>query len=117
MDRSFCMPEMKRDIKTYTPAELMVWIPQLIARNDLHAFYISHAWLHLRAEVLKEQHYECQLCKEKGLYVPATNVHHKRTVREAPWLALTKSNLLCLCDECHYAIHHGQKNRWDDERW
>ncbi len=63
---------MSRQYRTYTPAQLMIWIPQLIARNDLHAFYISKAWLHLRAEVLKEQHYECQLCKAKGLYVPAT---------------------------------------------
>lgn len=108
---------MKRQYRTYTPAQLMIWIPQLIARDDLHAFYISKAWLHLRAEVLQEQHYECQRCKEKGLYVPATTVHHKRTVREAPWLALTKSNLIALCDGCHYEIHHERKSKWDDEKW
>lgn len=108
---------MKRQYKTYTPAELMAWIPQLIAQNNLHAFYISKAWLHLRADVLKEQHYECQLCKQKGLYVPAATVHHIRTVRRVPWLALTKSNLLAVCEECHYEIHHKKKVQWDDERW
>ena len=107
---------MKR-YKTYTPEELTVWIPTLIAKNDIHAFYISKAWLHLRDEVLREQHYECQLCKKKGLYVPATTVHHIKTVRRFPWLALTKSNLLCLCYECHYEIHHGHKSKWKDERW
>jgi 5-methylcytosine-specific restriction endonuclease McrA len=108
---------MSRQYKTYTPEQLMIWIPQLIARNDIHAFYISKAWLHLRAEVLKEQHYECQFCKAKGLYVPADTVHHKRAVRDAPWLALTKSNLIAVCDDCHYNIHHRKKAKWDDERW
>ena len=108
---------MSRQYKTYTPSELTAWIPSLIASDNLHAFYISKAWLHLRAEVLKEQHYECQLCKAKGLYVPATTVHHIKTVRQAPWLALTKSNLIAVCDECHYNIHHKQKPKWNDERW
>ena len=108
---------MSKQYKTYTPAELAEWIPKLAAANDLHAFYICHAWLHLRAEVLKEQHNECQRCKDKGLFVPATTVHHKQTVRRAPWLALTKSNCQALCDECHYEIHHGNKPKWNDERW
>lgn len=112
-----CFLKDMKSFKTYTPGELMIWIPELIARGDLHAFYISKAWLHLRAEVLREQHNECQICKEKGLYVPATTVHHKRPVREAPRLALTKSNCIALCDECHYEIHHGHKSKWDDEQW
>jgi 5-methylcytosine-specific restriction enzyme A len=109
--------DMPRRYKTYTPEELTVWIQELIKKNDIHAFYICHAWLHLRDEVMTEQHHECQRCKAKGLYVPATTVHHVKTVRRFPWLALTKSNLLCLCDDCHYDIHHPHKPKWDDERW
>jgi 5-methylcytosine-specific restriction endonuclease McrA len=108
---------MRSHYRTYTPAQLVIWIPQLIAQNNLHFFYCTHAWIHLRNEVLKESHNECQICKAKGLYVPATTVHHIRTVREAPWLALTKNNLLAVCDDCHYNIHHRQKPKWDDERW
>ena len=108
---------MRKGYRTYTPAELTVWIRELIARDDLHAFYSCKAWLHLRADVLREQHYECQACKAKGLYIPATTVHHVRTVRSAPWLALTKENLLCLCDDCHYEVHHGKAQKWRDERW
>ena len=108
---------MPRPYKTYSPQELTAWIPQLIARNDLHAFYISKAWLHLRAEVLRQQHYECQMCRAKGLFVPADTVHHIRTVRRAPWLALDKSNCTALCNECHYEIHHRHKPKWNDERW
>lgn len=106
-----------RTFKTYSPEELTIWIQQLITKDDLHAFYICKAWLHLRADILKEQHYECQRCKEKGRFVPATVVHHVKTVRRYPWLALDKGNLLALCDECHYEIHHGKKKKWADERW
>lgn len=108
---------MPRSYKTYTPDELTLWIQKLIAEDNIHAFYVCHAWLHLRADVLKEQHNECQLCKAKGLFIPATTVHHVKTVRQSPWMALTKSNLLCLCEDCHYAIHHNNKPKWNDERW
>ena len=108
---------MPRKYRTYTPEELTTWIRTLVARDDLHAFYICHAWLHMRAEALREQHYECQRCRANGLYVPATVVHHIKTVRRFPWLALAKDNLLCLCDDCHYEIHHSHKPKWNDERW
>ncbi|WP_373419508.1 HNH endonuclease [Sporanaerobacter sp. PP17-6a] len=51
------------------------------------------------------------------MYVPATTVHHIKTVREYPWLALTKANLMAICEECHYQIHHKNKPKWDDERF
>ena len=108
---------MPRQYRTYTPEELTTWIKKLIAQNDIHSFYVCHAWIHLRTDTLKEQHNECQLCKAKGLFMPATTVHHIKTVRQAPWLALTKSNLLCLCNNCHYEIHHKNKPKWNDERW
>ena len=111
------MKGRQRKYRTYTPHELTIWIQELIARDDLHAFYICKAWLHLRAEVLKEQNHECQRCKAKGMYVPASTVHHKQPVKAAPWLALTKNNCEALCDECHYEEHHTHKPKWDDERW
>jgi len=111
---------MKRRYKTYSPSELNNWIKELISTDNIHAFYITKAWIHLRRETLKEQHNECQECKKKGLHELASTVHHIKTVRKYPWLALTKSNLLCLCDKCHYEIHHPASNKkckWDDERW
>jgi 5-methylcytosine-specific restriction endonuclease McrA len=108
-----------RTYKRYSPAELVRWIREMESHNDYrhHAFYISKAWLHLRNEVLNEQHHECQLCKTKGLFVPAVTVHHIKTVRSRPDLALTKSNLLCVCADCHYKIHHSNISRWNDEKW
>lgn len=101
----------------YTPESLTGWIQELVAADNIHGFYICKPWLKLRALVLKEQHYECQDCKAKGLYTPATTVHHEKTVRKFPWLALTKSNLTALCDECHYARHHKTESKWNDEKW
>lgn len=99
--------------------ELIQWISTLIRNNNVHAFYTSALWEKVRAEVLSEQHYECQYCKEKGLYVPASTVHHVKYLRLFPQLALTKSNLKAICDECHYFIHHRSegKPQLNIERW
>ena len=108
---------MPKKAKERTQEETTLWIYDLIQANDLHAFYISTAWLRLRAEVLREQHHECQICKAKGRYAQADTVHHIKTVRKYPWLALVKGNLIAVCDTCHYEIHHGGERKWGDERW
>lgn len=102
-----------------TAGELAVWIRSLIRQDNLKAFYNSAAWGHLRQEVLDGQHHECQLCKAKGLFASADTVHHKEPVRKRPDLALTKNNLLAVCNQCHYEIHHTAKHReqLNEERW
>jgi 5-methylcytosine-specific restriction protein A len=97
--------------------ELVQWIKGLINHNNIKAFYNSAVWQHVRQEVLKEQHNECQICKSRGMYVPAVTVHHIKYLRQHPELALTKSNLMAVCEECHYNIHHRKKPKWNDERW
>lgn len=107
-----------RGYKTYTPEELTRWIRAMEARGDYrhHAFYSTHAWRHLRDDVLDDQHHECQVCRARGDYTTATTAHHLKTVRQAPWLALTKDNLIAVCDDCHYKIHHPEE-KWQDEKW
>lgn len=97
--------------------EIVQWIDSLIRHNNIKAFYNSALWEHMRQEVLKEQHYECQICKAKGIYTEAVTVHHIKYLRQHPELALTKSNLMAVCDECHYMIHHKNKPKWNDEKW
>lgn len=97
--------------------ELVLWINKLIKDDNLKVFYNSALWEHVREEVLIEQHYECQVCKEKGLYTPAVTVHHIKYLRLHPELALTKSNLKAVCDICHYEIHHQPKIQLNIERW
>lgn len=103
--------------KVLSTKELVDWLNKLIVDDKLHTFYCCKPWLHLRAQVLKHQHFECQMCKAKGKYEPATVVHHKEPVRKRPDLALSESNCLALCDDCHYEVHHKHKPSWDDERW
>jgi len=99
--------------------ELVQWIRTLIHSNSIVKFYKGNLWRHLRQEVLDEQHGECQICKGKGLVETATMVHHIRHVRQHPELALTKENLMSLCNECHYQIHHTikYKKQLNKEKW
>lgn len=110
---------MKQQRKTISPDELTRWIKTLVAENALHRFYICKPWRHLRAEVLRDQNDECQMCKASGKHAPAETVHHIKTVRRAPWLALTKANCVALCGNCHYKIHHPPHERaqLNAERW
>lgn len=103
--------------REYTPAALVEWITPMIRRGNLLPFYTSTPWERLRAEVLEEQHHECQICKERGAYTEADTVHHIRPVKQRPDLALTKGNLIAVCAGCHYEIHHKRAARWNDERW
>lgn len=105
-----------KERKIIDSQELTAWIPKLAAQGRIIEFYKCKPWLHLRAEVLEEQNYECQICKAAGRYTAATAVHHIKTVRRFPWLALTKNNLLAVCDDCHYKIHHPQKHL-NEEKW
>lgn len=86
-----------------------------IESGDLHRFYTCAQWLRLRAEVLAEDKYECQFCKDKGIYTRATIVHHINHVRRHPELALSKyyiddngnrkRQLVSCCDKCHEEQH------------
>ena len=91
----------------------------LIRDNKLIRFYCSTTWEHLRLEVLDEQHHECQMCKDKGIAETATVCHHILHVRQHPELALTKSNLITVCDSHHWYLHHSIqcKTLLNEERW
>ncbi|MBV4424912.1 HNH endonuclease [Clostridium tyrobutyricum] len=91
--------------------QLVQWINSLIKYHNIKAFYNSALWIHIRQEVLAEQHYECQVCKSKGAYSIAETVHHIQFLRKHPELALTKSNLLAVCKKCHNELHP-EKHKW-----
>lgn len=110
-----------------------VWIKELIEQNRLDKFYKSKAWKELSAAVLKENHYECQHCKERGIHKRARSVHHVKHVRKYPSLALSRfyevkgvrhKNLIPLCEECHNKEHKkgffsaSKKGKfYNEERW
>lgn len=99
-------------------------IIKLILAGNIHAFYKSREWQIIRAEVLKEQHYECQRCKSKGEYSSGNIVHHIKHIKEYPELALVRSNLMVVCYACHNELHPEKafkfkvkKKPINEERW
>ena len=109
----------------------MIDAKKLIDEGKEHSFYQSTDWLRVRAKVLKLDRYECQACKVKGRYSPATHVHHVKHLKDRPDLALSiydedtgERQLVSLCFECHRAEHpemqhaHPSKPRFSTrERW
>lgn len=123
--------------------ELVQWIRYLYSINRIDKFYKHRLFKHLREEVMKEQHYECQMCKEQGKLTIVKPigvsknkkrsgvVHHVNEVKTHPHLALSKyyfddrgnkqRNLIVLCDNCHEIVHERcakkQKEVLTEERW
>jgi 5-methylcytosine-specific restriction endonuclease McrA len=64
----------------------------------------DNAWNRLSVRVRTEQPL-CEVCQESGIVTAATEVHHKVTIEDAPWLRLERSNLISLCNGCHRGIH------------
>ena len=118
-------------------AELAAWIRELIRTDQLYRFYKGNEWIALRAEVMREDHYECQHCLERGIYTRAEMVHHVNEVRKRPDMALTKEyidpitkekkrKLVSLCNPCHelehdrfenYRSKYGVERFTNEERW
>ncbi len=94
-------------------------------------FYELKEWRKLRKEVLKLDKYECQMCKDIGLYKKSDTVHHINYVKLHPELALSKyyvdsegnmkRNLVSLCHNCHEKAHNYRQKQISkpltEERW
>ena len=121
--------------------ELVKWIEHLNSINRMDIFYNSKYFKRLKREVHREQHNECQRCKEIGKLTivrakerfKRTGVcHHVKEVKEYPELALSKyyideegnkqRQLIVLCNECHEIEHNRfspipKKEQLNEERW
>lgn len=88
--------------------------------NEAKKFYKSARWIHKREKILKRDHYECQVCRqririadEEGKQLSAEDrkirraviVHHIRHLKDNPELALDDDNLISVCHECHDRLH------------
>jgi 5-methylcytosine-specific restriction protein A len=76
-----------------------------MARAEFSRFYHSKAWLHLSQEVRTRAFHLCQLCQR-----PGNEVHHIIPITldniDNPLITLNPDNLICLCHDCHNAIHN-----------
>lgn len=99
------------------------WVRKISAGSyrGWKAFYHTSEWKRRRRTVLKRDRYACQKCRQQGKYTKANTVHHKEHLRKAPELALTDSNLISLCAECHETVHpEKHKKKYKEitvERW
>lgn len=107
--------------------------------KEAKAFYNSKEWKRKREKILERDHYECQECRErlrvaaargKRLYGKdakirrATEVHHKKELKDYPQLRLDDENLVSLCVKCHNDKHGRytkkflkRKNVVSKEKW
>ncbi|MEG1141834.1 MAG: HNH endonuclease [Clostridia bacterium] len=76
------------------------------ANESYRLFYTTQAWKNKRAEILKRDNHECQMCKALCRYKPATDVHHILNLLDNYDKRLYNDNLISLCHECHYNIVH-----------
>lgn len=94
------------------PGAWLLRLEALIASGREDAFYSWGQWRSLRDDVLKLDHWECQLCKAKGRYRRGSIVHHVKHLRDRPDLALSVwdpdtgvRQLLTVCKACHELEH------------
>lgn len=104
------------------------WIEYLWAHKNLSdwdvtckRFYNSNVWREVRAQVLKLDHNECQLCKDRGLFTQAQTVHHVIHLRDNPDLALSiyysnKRQLISLCNDCHNKVHPEKSKAFKEDK-
>lgn len=108
-----------------TQKELKAYIEKLIEDDCLWKFYKRKEWIKLKNEILKENHYECAICKKHGKITRydidkdgnkklISTVHHNQYVKTHPELALSRTytykgktyiNLIPVCKACHNRIH------------
>lgn len=102
----------------YDPKTAPQWAAHIISQYGVRAFYASWPWRTLALRTSALHHYECELCRKRGLYSPCEAVHHIKPIKIAPELAMEPSNLMCLCAACHSEIHGKiQKALLTPERW
>lgn len=104
-------------MKEYTDDQLKTgdWVKTISEQSyrGWHAFYHTSQWKSKRLAVLKRDHYQCQICRQKipAKYSKATTVHHIKHLKDVPELALTDSNLISLCEDCHKDMHPELANK------
>ena len=108
-------------------------IRELIRTGRKADFYNNSAWRNLAAEIMREQHHECQYCRGHGKYTRAWGVHHVRHLEDHPELAYSRffldengvkqRQLVAVCFRCHEAQHperfdHKPSRKFtNSERW
>lgn len=76
----------------------------------------SREWRQLRAQKMRESEGLCERCRKAGVITAATEVHHIAPVEQDKNRVLMRqrcfdpNNLICVCRECHDALHDELKS-------
>ena len=106
-------------------------LQQLIDEGKTDNFYQWGIWKGMREQVMKHDHYECQMCKAKGRYRKGVIVHHVKHLKDRPDLALSmwdgeERQLITVCKQCHEELHPESQRQYiasepkefaNEERW
>lgn len=89
-------------------------------REFTNNFYGRIAWKEIRDATMRRDHWLCQDCLKKGMYVPAEEVHHiipltPENINDER-ISLNMSNLISLCRECHKQRHIAMAERKGKEQ-
>ncbi len=68
-------------------------------------FLHSGIWKEKRKKILRRDGYLCRECKKYGRNSDAVYVHHIKSRKKYPELALVDSNLESVCLGCHNKFH------------
>lgn len=82
-------------------------------RQRQNAFYNARRWRKISKAYALTQHNLCEQCLKHGKVRPYDIVHHKKHLNELTMndyeIAYGFNNLMCVCIECHNAIHNNIK--------
>ena len=67
--------------------------------------YTCARWRRLRASVLREAKYQCQIARRYGRMEEATRVHHIWPVEDYPEFAWCRWNLIAVSLDAHRRLH------------
>ena len=90
-----------------------------MTKYEYREIYLKSAhWKRIRDRVIAENDHKCEICGAVG----PLEVHHKTYT--TLWRE-HRSELACLCHDCHSLIHHYMKmrfgngwgNNWAEDRW
>ena len=86
-----------------------------MARKVDNTFYHQAAWKKVRRDYIKSVGGLCEDCMAKGIYTPATCVHHIEELTDLtvtnPEKAYGYANLMALCNQCHNVRHGRKRNK------
>lgn len=87
-----------------------------MAQDYARAFYHSREWQRCRTEYIKQAHGLCEVCRDKGLFVPGVIVHHINHISPEnihdPQVLTDFNNLQLVCRDCHAQLHRAETKRY-----